>query len=125
MGLAVLEHRAVEPIVFAQEGFGPVVLGHKVDTLVSLRHRGFVPGALGRQDTEPVDPGQEDSALAIAGFDLDHVPARVDLVDTYTRVTTAQVGFSIEKFVLVRVWVERYAEHIASAAAACCNCRKD
>ena len=127
----VLEHRVVEPVVPEQEGSGPAVLGHKVDTLVALRHRGFVPSSLGRQDFEPIDLQQEDSPPAAAGFDLDPVPARVDLVDMYTRVAATRFGFvvpsadlAVAKFApraaevgLARVWVERYAEHTASAVA--------
>lgn len=48
MGLVLLEHMADEPIVPEQEGFGPAVLRHKVDTLVSLGHRDFVPDSLGQ-----------------------------------------------------------------------------
>ena len=48
MVLVVLEHRAVGPVVLEQEVSGPAILGHKFDTLVSLRHRGFLPSALGQ-----------------------------------------------------------------------------
>ena len=68
---------------------------------------------------------------AVVGFNLDPVPTRVDLVDMYARVVATIVGFVVaradlafSKFVPglaevgpVRVWVERYAEHIASAVA--------
>lgn len=47
MGPIFLEHTTDEPIVPEQEGFGPAVLGHKVDTLVALGHMDFVPNALG------------------------------------------------------------------------------
>ena len=39
MGPIVLEHTTDEPIVHEQEGFGLVVLGHKVDTLISLGNK--------------------------------------------------------------------------------------
>jgi len=131
VGPIVLEHRVVGPVVPKQEGYGPTILRHKVDILVALGRRGFVLGALGRQNSEPIDPGQEDFAHATAGFDLDPVLARVGLVDMYKRVAAALVGFvvarvdlAVAKFVPravevgpVRVWVERYAKHIASAIA--------
>ena len=47
MGLVVLEHRVDERVVTEQKDSGPIVLGHKVDTLVALGCRGCVPGFLG------------------------------------------------------------------------------
>ena len=131
MGLVVLEHRVIGLVVPKQEGSGLAVLGHKFDTLVSLGCRVFVIGALGQQDYVPVDPRKEDSTPTTIGFDLDPVLARVDLFDMYTRVAATQVCFaiaranlSVEKFVLgavevgpTRAWIERYAEHTASAIA--------
>jgi len=131
MGPVVLKHRAIGPIVPEQEGSGPAVLRHKVDTLVSLGRRGFVLGALGQQDSEPVDPGQEDFSPIAGGFDLDLVPTRVDLADMYTRVASAQVGFVVARADIAvakfgpglakvgpeTVWVERYEEHITSVVA--------
>jgi len=131
MGPVVLEHVVDEPVVSQLEDFGPAFLGHKVDTLVSLGRRDFVPNALSRQDSEPVDLGNEDSGPTTSELDLDPALARVDLVDMYTRVAAALVGFAVArvelvvtKFVLgsvevgpARVWVERCAEHITSVAA--------
>ena len=48
MGPVVLEHMADELVVAKQEGFGLAVLRHKVDTLVALGHRDFVPDDLGQ-----------------------------------------------------------------------------
>lgn len=67
----------------------------------------------------------------LLGFDLDHVPLRPDLVDMYTMVVSTWVGSAILRDDLVvvkfvpgaielgplRVWVERYAKHIASVVA--------
>jgi len=126
MGPAILEHKVVDLAIPKQEGFGPAVLGHRVDMLVALGHRGFVPSALNWHGSEPVGPRQEDSLPATIGFDLDLVPAKVSLVDTYTRVAAAWVGFSVARIDLAvakfvpgfaevgpaRVWA---AEHIAFA----------
>lgn len=58
MGAIVLEHKVVGPILPEQEGSRPAVLGHKVDTLVTIGRRGFVPGALRWQEFELVQLGQ-------------------------------------------------------------------
>lgn len=52
-------------------------------------------------DSEPVDLGHDYFGLATAGLDLDLAPARVDLVDMYTRVFATLIGFFIERVELV------------------------
>lgn len=47
MGPTILEHGTIGPIVSEKEGSGPEVIGHKVDMIIGLRHRDFVPGSLG------------------------------------------------------------------------------
>jgi len=61
----ILEHMGDEPVVPEQEDFGHAVPGHKVDTLVALGHRDFVPNALGWQDSELVDLRHEDFELLL------------------------------------------------------------
>lgn len=57
IGHVVLKHTGDEPVAPEQEDFGLVVLGHKVDTLVSLGHRDILPNALGKYDFRPANLG--------------------------------------------------------------------
>jgi len=51
MGPIFLEHRAIGCVFLEKDGSCPAVLGHKVDTLVSLARRDFVHGSLDRKDS--------------------------------------------------------------------------
>lgn len=126
METVVLQHRVFGPGVPKQEGSGPEVLGHKVDTIFALGCRHFVPGSLGWQDSQPVGLGREDSSPSATGLDFEPIPTRVALVDRYTRIVSNQVSFvdlAVTKFVPgfaevgpARVWVERHVVHIASVS---------
>lgn len=101
---------------------GPVALGHKVDTLVSLGHRGFISGSLVCQDSELLDLGQDGFWPTTTGLDLDLALARVDAA--LVGFVVARVDLAVTKFDLgvgevgpARVWVERCANHIASVTA--------
>ena len=121
MGPVLLEHMVDEPVVPEQEDYGPAILGHNVDKIVALRRRDFVPDSLGRQGSKPVDLGHEDFGPVTTRLDLDPAPARVKLVDMYTRFVAtlvcffvARVDFTVAKFVpgaaevgFRRTWVER------------------
>lgn len=139
MGSAVLEQRADEPIVPEQEDSRLAVLRHKVDTLVSLGRRSFIPSALGRQDSEPVDLGQEGFGPAAVGLDLEPAPVRVDLVGMYTRVVVALFDFLLQGLTLrlqnLSLGLQRLAlrgyglrgvrAYCTYCYVACCNYCKD